>query len=54
MAQLYKLNNVPGMLDADIHHILHEVIDIIVQLKKTPNGRQMTEVYYNGINHVSV
>ena len=51
MAQLYKLNNVPGMLDADIHHILHEVIDIIVQLKKTPHGRQMTEVYYKGVEH---
>ena len=54
MAQLYKLNNVPGMCDADIHHILHEVIDIIVQLKKTSNGRQMTEVYYKGIDPVSV
>jgi type IV secretion system protein VirB11 len=46
MAQLYKLNNVSGMSDADIHRELHEVIDIIVQLQKTEVGRQLVEVYY--------
>lgn len=51
MAQLYKLNNVPGMNDADIHQLLHEVIDIVVQLKKTAHGRQMISVYYKGMNH---
>ncbi|GGI82548.1 P-type DNA transfer ATPase VirB11 [Legionella impletisoli] len=51
MAQLYKLNNVPGMKDEDIHQLLHEVIDVVVQLKKTAHGRQMTSVYYKGMNH---
>lgn len=46
MAQLYKLNNVSGMSDADIHRELHEVIDIIVQLEKTDVGRQLVNVYY--------
>jgi len=48
MAQLYKLNNVSGMSDADIHRELHEVIDIIVQLEKTDVGRQLVQVYYKG------
>ncbi len=51
MAQLYKLNNVPGMKDEDIHQILHEVIDIVVQLKKTKYGRKMISVYYKSMNH---
>lgn len=46
MAQLYKLNNVPGMTEEDIYKILHEAIDVIVQLKKTDSGRRLTEVYY--------
>lgn len=46
MAQLYKLNNVPGMREEDIYEALHEVIDIVVQLKKTDQGRQLREVYY--------
>lgn len=51
MTQMYKLNNVPSMRDEDIHRELHEVIDIVVQLKKMANGRQMTDVYYKGISH---
>ena len=46
MAQLYKLNNVQGMKEDDIYNALHEVIDIVVQLQKTPQGRRLTEVYY--------
>ncbi len=46
MAQLYKLNNVPGMSEADIYKALHEVIDIVVQLQKTDKGRRLVEVYY--------
>lgn len=46
MAQLYKLNPVSGMSEEDIYNILHEVIDIVVQLQKTPNGRRLSEVYY--------
>lgn len=41
MAQLYKLNNVSGMSEADIYNVLHEVIDIVVQLQKTPKGRRL-------------
>ncbi|MBA2649667.1 MAG: P-type DNA transfer ATPase VirB11 [Legionella sp.] len=46
MAQLYKLNQVAGMSEDDIYKLLHEVIDIVVQLQKTDEGRQLVEVYY--------
>jgi type IV secretion system protein VirB11 len=46
MTQLYKLNNVPSMRDEDILRELHEVIDIIIQLKKTDQGRVVTWVYF--------
>jgi len=46
MAQLYKLNNVAGMEESDIYNVLHEVIDIVVQLQKTEEGRRLVEVYY--------
>lgn len=51
MAQLYKLNQVSGMNETDIYNVLNEVIDIIVQLEKTPAGRRMTNVYYKEIMH---
>jgi type IV secretion system protein VirB11 len=50
MTQLYKLNNVPFMRDEDILRELNEVIDIIIQLKKTPHGRQLTWVYFKHAN----
>ncbi|HDV4553849.1 TPA: P-type DNA transfer ATPase VirB11 [Legionella pneumophila] len=46
MAQLYKLNQVAGMDETDIYKILHEIIDVIVQLQKTSGGRRLVEVYY--------
>lgn len=46
MAQLYKLNQVSGMDEADIYKILYEIIDVVVQLEKTTNGRRLVEVYY--------
>lgn len=46
MAQLYKLNQLAGMEEADIYKVLHEVIDIVVQLQKTAEGRRLVEVYY--------
>lgn len=46
MAQLYKLNQVGGMTEADIYAVLHEAIDIVVQLQKTVSGRCLVEVYY--------
>ncbi|KTD34666.1 hypothetical protein Lmor_1199 [Legionella moravica] len=46
MAQLYKLNQVAGMTEADIYSVLHEAIDIVVQLQKTVSGRRLVEVYY--------
>lgn len=46
MAQLYKLNQVAGMDEADIYKVLHEVVDVIVQVQKTEKGRRLTEVYY--------
>lgn len=46
MVQLYKLNNVPSMRDEDIYRELHEVIDLIIQVAKTPVGRIATNIYY--------
>lgn len=46
MAQMYKINNVPSMSDRDILRELDEVIDIIIQIGKTPTGRKMQSVYY--------
>lgn len=46
MAQLYKLNQVAGMSEEDIFKVLHELIDVIVQVQKTASGRRLVEVYY--------
>jgi type IV secretion system protein VirB11 len=46
MTQMYKLNNVPSMTDGDILRELKEVIDIVIQIAKTPNGRKVQSVYY--------
>jgi len=46
MTQLYKLNNVPSMSDADILRELHAVIDVIVQVNKTEQGRRVDSIYY--------
>lgn len=48
MTQMYKLNNVPSMRDKDILQELNEVIDIIIQVGKTPRGREMLHCYYKG------
>lgn len=46
MAQMYKLNQVPSMTEQDILNELHAVIDIIVQVAKTAQARQMLYCYY--------
>lgn len=46
MTQMYKLNHVPAMRDEDILRELQTVIDIIIQVAKTPSGRQVQSVYY--------
>lgn len=46
MVQMYKLNNVPSMRDEDILNELNEVVDIIVQVVKTPAGRKVHSIYY--------
>lgn len=46
MTQMYKLNNVPSMTDDDILRELKSVIDVIVQIGKTPAGRRVQSVYY--------
>ena len=46
MTQMYKLNNVPSMSDHDIMRELKEVIDIVVQIAKTPKGRKVQSIYY--------
>lgn len=46
MIQMYKLNNVPSMRDEEIEAVLNEVIDIVLQVKKTPHGRKLVYVYY--------
>lgn len=50
MAQLYKLNSVAGMEEKDIYNVLHEVVDIIVQVAKTNEGRRLMEVYYKNVH----
>jgi type IV secretion system protein VirB11 len=46
MAQLYKLNPIASMDEQDIYKILYEVVDIVLQLAKTSEGRRLVEVYY--------
>ncbi len=46
MTQLYKLNQVPSMTDQDILKELTEVIDIVIQINKTPLGRKIQGVYF--------
>ncbi len=46
MAQLYKLNNVPSMSEADISKVLYATIDIVVQLEKNKQSNRLAEVYY--------
>lgn len=46
MTQMYKLNNVPSMTDEDIMRELKAVIDVIIQISKTPEGRRVKSIYY--------
>ena len=46
MIQMVRLNNVPSMRDEDIQKLLDEVIDIVVQVNKTPSGRLSTWIHY--------
>ena len=46
MKQLYKRNNVPSMRDEDIERELHEVVDIIIQVARGPQGRFADSFYY--------
>lgn len=46
MTQLYKLNNVPSMRDADIARELHAVIDIVIQVARNHGQITATAVYY--------
>lgn len=46
MTQMYKQNNVPSMTDQDIMRELKEVIDIVIQINKTPEGRLASSIYY--------
>jgi type IV secretion system protein VirB11 len=46
MVQMVKLNNVPSMSDQDILEMLKSVVDIVIQLVKTPEGRRVSGVYY--------
>ncbi len=46
MTQLYKQNNVPAMSDDDIMHEINQVVDVIIQLEKTAQGRQVQSIYY--------
>jgi len=50
MTQMYKLNQVPSMTDADIMRELKEVVDVIIQLNKTKEGRIATSIYYKNAN----
>jgi type IV secretion system protein VirB11 len=46
MVQMVKLNNVPSMSDQDILEMLKAVVDVVIQLVKTPEGRRVSGVYF--------
>lgn len=46
MIQMVRLNNVPSMRDEDIERLLNEVIDIVVQVHGTPEGRMSSWIHY--------
>jgi type IV secretion system protein VirB11 len=50
MIQLYKLNHVTAMTDAEILKEIQSVVDVVVQLSRSPRGRFISEVYYQGIS----
>lgn len=50
MTQMYKLNNVPSMTDDDILRELKTVIDVVVQINKTSEGRRVDGIYYKYSN----
>ncbi len=50
MVQLYKLNSVPSMKDSEILNLIHTVVDVVVQLQRTSDGRKITEIWYRDIN----
>jgi len=52
MTQMYKQNNVPSMTDDDIMRELKEVVDVIIQVHKTPDGRLAHSLYYKHMNIV--
>lgn len=52
MTQMYKLNPVPSMTDQDILRELQSIIDIIIQINKTPEGRLAQGVYFKFHNHL--
>jgi type IV secretion system protein VirB11 len=46
MCQMYKLNTLPAMTDDDIYAEIQQALDIIIQLKKSPSGRYLSDVYF--------
>ena len=46
MTQLYKQNNVPSMTDKDIQSEINEVVDVIIQIAKSPHRRHIESIYY--------
>jgi type IV secretion system protein VirB11 len=46
MVQMYKLNNVPSMSDHDILTIISTAVDIVIQLNRNENGRNVDQVFY--------
>ena len=46
MIQLVRLNNVPSMRDEDIERLLNEVIDVVIQVNETPDGRISSWMHY--------
>ena len=43
---MYKLNPVASMTDDEILTELKSVIDVVIQVSKTPEGRKVQSVYY--------
>lgn len=54
MIGMYKQNNIPSMRDDEIRAELNSVIDIIIQVYKTANGRQGIYCYFKAADEACI
>ncbi len=51
LMQLYKQNNVPAMQDRDVLRELQLVVDVIVLMENTKEGRRLSNIYYKEVDY---